>query len=290
METIKIPSIDEFPILSGIYKFTNKINGKIYIGESLNFKQRMHGHVTRSRDENWTAVISRAFRKHGFSNFEFEIIESYPHMSVTKDFLLEREAFYIKELDTMNPDIGYNRCPYGVNTIGYKFSEESRKKMSIARKKRVMKRESIEKSAAAIRGEKNWNYGKKMPEEHKKKMFEILTTREITDEERISKSLGHIKSENKPRKAIYQLDKNTGEIIHIWKSLSDAARSLGKKYISDIASAALDSTKSAFGFKWKFLTDEEKINAKLETFHKEGFQCEKQTRYKRKFFKPESQL
>lgn len=282
METIKIPSIEEFPKLSGIYKFTNKINGKIYIGESMNFARRMHGHITKSRNKNWTAVISAAFRKYGFSNFEYEIIESYPLKSVTKDFLLEREAFYIKELDAMNVDKGYNRCPYGANTIGYKFSEESRKKMSIARKKRVMRRESIEKQALTISGEKNWNYGKPMPDDHKEKLIKILTTREITEEERLSKSLGHLKSENKPRKPIYQLDKETGEILHTWRSLSDAVRSLNKKSPSDIANSTLYPHKSAYGFKWRFLTEEEKKTAILETCHKEGFQCERQTRYKRK--------
>jgi len=282
METIKIPSIEEFPKLSGIYKFTNKINGKIYIGETMNFKQRMRGHVARSYDENWTAVISRAFRKYGFSNFEYEIIESYPLKSVTKDFLIEREAFFIKELDAMNVDKGYNRCPYGVNTIGYKFSEESRKKMSIARKKRVMRRESIEKQALSISGEKNYNYGKKMTDERKALLIKATTTREITEEERINKSLGHLNSENKPRKPIYQLDKETGEILRTWRSLSDAVRHLGKRSPSDIANSTRYPHKSAYGFKWRFLTEEEKKTAILETCHKEGFQCKRQTRYKRK--------
>lgn len=285
MDAIKISSIDDFPILSGIYKFTNKVNGKIYIGESLNFKQRMHGHVTKSRDVNWTAVIARAFRKYGFSNFEYEIIENYPHKSVTKDFLIEREAFYIKNLDAMNPEKGYNRCPYGVNTIGYKFSEESRKKMSVARKKRVMRRESIEKQALTISGDKNWNYGKSMPEDHKKKLFDIVTTREITEEERQSKSIGHIKSENKPRKSICQLDKTTGEVLHIWRSISDAIRSLGKSSPSDLVNSMKFPHKTAYGFKWRFLTEEEKSTAVLETFYKEGLQCKRHKGYKRKAFK-----
>ncbi len=282
METIKVPSIEEFPKLAGIYKFTNKINGKIYIGETMNFKQRMGGHIARSYDENWTAVISKAFRKYGFSNFEYEIIESYPFGSVTKNFFIEREAFYIKELDAMNVDKGYNRCPYGANTIGYKFSEESRKKMSIARKGRSTKEETKVKKSLSMMGEKNWNYGKKMTDERKALLIKATTTREITEEERTNKSLGHLNSENKPRKPIYQLDKETGEILHTWRSLLDAARHLGKNNPSDIASSTLYPHKSAYGFKWRFLTEEEKKTAILETCHKEGFQCKRQTRYKRK--------
>lgn len=281
-----IESIEDFPALAGIYKFTNKINGKIYIGETLNFKRRMHGHINKTKDPNWTAVVTKAFRKYGFSNFEYLIIENYPLGSVSKAFLLEREAFYIKDLDAMNPDVGYNRCPYGANTIGYKFSEESRKKMSISRKKRVMRRESIEKQAKAISGEKNWNYGRPMSEERKKLILEARIAKGITMEERLNKSIGHINSENKPRRPIYQLDKNTGEILHAWRSLSDAIRSLGKNNPSDISDSTKFPHKTAYGFKWRFLTEDEKKTVKLETFYKnEPFQCKRQTRYKRKFIK-----
>ncbi len=281
-----VPSIDDFPAFAGIYKIINKTNGKIYIGESMNFKKRMHGHVNKTKDPNWTAVVTRAFKKYGFDNFKYTILESYPLGTVTKAFLLEGEAFYIKTLDAMNPDIGYNRCPCGANTIGYKFSAESRKKMSISRKKRVMRRESIEKQAKAISGDKNWNYGRKMPEEHKARILAARIAKGITMEERLSKSAGHIKSENKPRKAIYQLDKDTGEILHAWRSLLDAARSLNKNNPSDISSSTLFPHKTAYGFKWRFLTEEEKKTATLETFYKdEPFQCKRQTTYKKRFLK-----
>jgi len=244
----------------------------------------MHGHISKSYDEDWTAVVTHAFRKYGFDGFKYEIIENYPLGSVTKEFLLEREAFYIKELDAMNVDVGYNRCPYGANTIGYKFSEESRKKMSIARKKRVMKRESIEKSAAAIRGEKNWNYGKPMTQERKDKLLAARLAKGVTSEECQNKSLSHIKSENKPRKPICQLDKVTGEVLHVWRSICDAVRSLGKASPSDLVNSMKFSHKTAYGFKWRFLTEEEKETAVLETCYKEGYlQCKKKTDYVRKY-------
>lgn len=289
METIEIPSIGEFPASAGIYKFTNKTNGKIYIGETINFKHRMHGHVSKSYNKDWTAVVTHAFRKYGFDGFKYEIIENYPLGSVTKEFLLEREAFYIKELDAMNVDVGYNRCPYGANTIGYKFSEESRKKMSIARKKRVMKRESIEKSAAAIRGEKHWNYGNPMTQERKDKLLAAKIEKGITLSERQSKSKGHINSINKKRVALCQIDATSGQIVNIWRSGSDAARSFGKESCSDLLTAARNPlTKSAYGYKWRIATDEEKSLGALKTFYKEGFQCRKQTSYKKKFCEDKS--
>jgi len=281
MQNIKVTSIDDFPILSGIYKFTNKINDKIYIGESMNFARRMNSHVTKSRNKSWTAVISAAFRKYGFSNFEYEIIESYPLNSVTKEFLLEREAFYIKDLDAMNPEKGYNRCSYGANTIGYKFSDESKKKMSLAKIGTKHTPEQIRKRVEKTSGDNHWLRRNPVPKEMVDRFVQNNLTREITDQERANKSLGHLNSENKPRRPIFQLDKETGEIIRTWRSLSDAVRYFGKRSSSDISNSTRHPHKSAYGFKWRFLTEEEKKTAILETCHKEGFQCERQIRYKR---------
>lgn len=54
----------------GIYKFTNLINGKIYIGQSVDIDRRLKEH--KRRDEQ---RIDKAIKKYGFENFNFEIIE-----------------------------------------------------------------------------------------------------------------------------------------------------------------------------------------------------------------------
>ena len=51
-----------------IYKFTNKVNGKIYIGQSINLEQRDAQHRRRAFQENsseYNSPLSRAFRKYG---------------------------------------------------------------------------------------------------------------------------------------------------------------------------------------------------------------------------------
>lgn len=283
METIKIPSIEEFPKLSGIYKFTNKINGKIYIGETMDFRARMYGHVSRTKDEEWTSVINHAFKKYGFSNFIYEIVESYELGSVTKNFLLEREAFYIEKLDVMNEEKGYNRCPYGANTIGYKFSNESKKKMSMAKLGKKHTPEQIQKRILKVSGDNHWLRRNPVPQEIIDRLVNSSLNREITESERINKSKSHVQSNNKPRTPLCQLDVKTMEIINVWRSASDAIRFFNKHSASDILHAAKNTQrKSAYGFKWRLATEEDIKNNELKTCHKEGFQCKRQTRYKRK--------
>ena len=56
----------------GIYKFTNKINGKIYIGQSIDIEHRRKEHL-RYKDESY---FHRSLMKYGNDNFDFEILES----------------------------------------------------------------------------------------------------------------------------------------------------------------------------------------------------------------------
>ena len=87
----------------GIYKYQNKINGKIYIGQSTNIENRYRQHLYDAdvRPEDGTG-IDLAIRKYGIDNFTFEIIEECP-----KDKLDEREIYWIQYYDSYNN--GYNR-------------------------------------------------------------------------------------------------------------------------------------------------------------------------------------
>lgn len=85
----------------GIYKITNKVNGKVYIGQSINIKERWHRHKTDyNKIDNY---LYRAFKKYGLDNFLFEIIEE-----CEKEDLNNREIYWIKYYDSHNPQKGYN--------------------------------------------------------------------------------------------------------------------------------------------------------------------------------------
>jgi hypothetical protein len=54
---------------SGIYKFTNKINGKIYVGSAEDLRIRFKRYFNRNYLKTNNMLISRALLKHGYSNF-----------------------------------------------------------------------------------------------------------------------------------------------------------------------------------------------------------------------------
>lgn len=85
--------------MTGIYKFTNKINGKSYIGQSVDIKRRYKEHKSK-RNEN--TLFHEAIEEYGFDNFDFSIIEV-----CNIDELNYKEIFYIKEYNTLFPN-GYN--------------------------------------------------------------------------------------------------------------------------------------------------------------------------------------
>jgi len=62
---------------AGIYRFTNKLNGKFYIGSSVNLSRRFTNYFSYSyinKVKNHL-TISRALVKYGYYNFELEILE-----------------------------------------------------------------------------------------------------------------------------------------------------------------------------------------------------------------------
>lgn len=107
---------------SGIYKITNKITKKFYIGSSYDIFTRWARH--RSTKSPTCRKLFAAFNKYGVSNFLFEIIEdlpnkgrSYAEMKLT---LLTREQYY---LDTLQPfdNVGYNLSKIAGSTLGNKY-------------------------------------------------------------------------------------------------------------------------------------------------------------------------
>lgn len=129
-----------------VYKTTNLINGKIYVGkdECNNPTYLGSGYI-----------FKRAISKYGKTNFNKEILEECN----TREFLEEREKFWIKELDATNPNIGYNVAEGGTggNTFLGKTEEEMldiKAKISNAGKGRVFSEEHRRKLSESARKRK----------------------------------------------------------------------------------------------------------------------------------------
>ncbi len=89
----------------GIYIIINKINNKIYIGQSINIEKRIKEHFWKAQNEkdiSYNTAIHQAIRKHGKENFEWKVLEECNIEDIDK---LEQE--YIEKYNSLVPD-GYN--------------------------------------------------------------------------------------------------------------------------------------------------------------------------------------
>lgn len=92
--------------ICGIYKITNQIDGKCYIGQSINILKRWTEHRYRAMSkgsEGFENHFYRSIRKYGLENFSFEILEECP-----KEELNEKEQFYVAKYCSNQENFGYN--------------------------------------------------------------------------------------------------------------------------------------------------------------------------------------
>lgn len=132
-----------------IYKVTNLLSGKIYVGKDLHNNSEYFGSGL---------LIKQALRKYGKKNFKKEIIEK-----CNKSEGNEREVYWIKKFSSTDRNIGYNITEGGEG--GDHFTNNPRKEEI----REVMRKRFI--------GEKNPMFGKTWPEERKKRVRKKLLGR-----------------------------------------------------------------------------------------------------------------
>lgn len=115
--------VESEPCCGKIYKITNIINNKIYIGQTIQtLKYRFAQHVCKTGCK----YLHAAILKYGKENFKIELIEEVPINELN-----EREIYWIQFYKSMNKQIGYNLIPGG--SLGprgnYKLSKEDVEKL-----------------------------------------------------------------------------------------------------------------------------------------------------------------
>lgn len=112
-----------------IYKITNTLNGKSYIGKT---RQGLGRRITQHKydSKRGSLGIGAAIRKYGWENFTVEVLEECPI-----ELLNEREIFWIAELNSKAPN-GYNLTDGGDGGRGCSPSAETRAKLSAKMKGR----------------------------------------------------------------------------------------------------------------------------------------------------------
>lgn len=119
--------------MGAIYCYTNLVNQKKYIGQSIDPNQRYKAHksaVYNEKSQEYNAPLHAAMRKYGFENFSYEILQETNDV----DLLNEMEIFYISYYNTQIPN-GYNILSGGRNALRGAMPVEVKKKLTWAQAK-----------------------------------------------------------------------------------------------------------------------------------------------------------
>lgn len=158
-----------------IYKITNRLDGKVYIGKTTNPKSRWGKHQFEGGPKGkLQSPLYKAMREVGIDNFEFEIIETIADATEAK---IAEEEYTEHVFKSNKQEFGYNIA------IGAKLSDETRAKISeaarnmsdetrakISEANRNRSAETRAKISEAKRGENHPMFGKKHSDEAKAKI------------------------------------------------------------------------------------------------------------------------
>lgn len=144
--------------MKGIYRITNTLNGKVYIGQAINLSARETRHFyTLEKGTHHNEHLQRSFDKYGKDGFLFEALEKTGNLD-------ERELFWINTYGGLNSNLNYNFK----NPITKEWSDYTKKK-----KKKT------------ITGKNNPNYGNRWSDELREKVSK--QRKGVSLEERIGK-------------------------------------------------------------------------------------------------------
>lgn len=203
-----------------IYKITNNINDKIYIGKTLlSIEERFKEHCRDyKREKKEKRPLYNAMNKYGIEHFSIEQIEE-----CLPDVVNEREKYWIEYYGSFkygyNATLGGDGIPY----LDYDL---------------IINLWKQEKSIQEIA---------KLVNCHEDSVRKVLDINNISHRDRI------IRSKKDQYKQVAQLNKDTNEIIQIFPSIQAAYDFLGKQHSGHIAAVCNGKRQTAYGFKWQYI-------------------------------------
>lgn len=229
---------------SGIYKILNLNNGKFYIGSTNNFSRRFSDHKSKLNNGIHPNIhLQSAWTNDGNTNFDIIILEE-----CGVEILTEREQYYI---DTLSPE--YNFCPLARSSRGRPISDETRKKLSMARAgKRPGLGRTQNSDEIKLRVDKL--KGRTKSEEEKK-----ITGDKNSEYARTAEHNIKLSQNSTNKRAVAMMDSETMIVIKEFDSILAAMRYIGETSHHHICSCCSGRKKIAHGFKWKYIGEKKRV-------------------------------
>lgn len=206
---------------SGIYKITNIVNNKFYIGSAVNIRKRQNEHFNNLRtNKHENKKLQNSYNKYKKESFKFEVLAYCP-----REYCLKLEQWFI---DNLKPEL--NISPNASSQLGYRHTEETKLKISKKHKGKKYSEETKAKMKA---------YRK--TEEHKKKIGDANRGRKM--------SIEHIKAHLYRKVYQYTLDM---KFVKEFESIQEAAASINLTKSAVQGAVSLKRSKTAGGFIWKY--------------------------------------
>ena len=206
--------------MSYIYKITNDINNKIYIGKTdFNIQKRWSEHCKDARqDRQEQRPLYNAIKKYGIEHFHIEEIEE-----CSIELASDREKYWIEY---------YGSFKYGYNaTIG----GDGRSYVDV-------------EIICSL-----WNEGYNITKIHNITGYDTSTISNHLTNYGISSPEKYKRGYAALNKTVAQIDKDTDEIIRVFSSTEEAKRQLKLKNCGHISEVCHGRRKTAYGYKWKYL-------------------------------------
>lgn len=205
----------------GIYKITNKINNKIYVGKSTDVKNVWEKH--RSLNEAKKFALEKDIALYGADKFEFSILEE-----CEEEKLSDRESFYVDLYDAVKA--GYNsKKPKVSSLLNASISIEELKNSSNSSRIGIGLRRHVERMR--------------------------------TDPEYRNRMVQKYKNNRPNAIPVDMMDKNTFEIIMTFPKIMDGAlwirenTNYGKADYATINKICKGQGKTAYGYRWRYIKD-----------------------------------
>lgn len=202
-----------------VYKITNQINQKIYIGKTVStIEKRWHQHIREARKErSKNRPLYQAMNKYGIENFKIEMIEE-----CSVESLNYRECYWIEYYSSFRE--GYNATKGGDGTVYLDYDLIY---------KTYLFTKSVQKTSELCN-------------------CDIHSVSLVLDLYNIDRRERKSNAQNSVKKPVAQIDPTTKEIVAVYESIADAKKAVPNTY-SHISSVCRGKRKTAGGYEWRYI-------------------------------------